>query len=75
MNKTDAAASGDIYFAAFNEAGEVVGVTKVADVTVDAGATYSAPATFTVSAPAGYAKAFFWTPGTFVPIITDIICD
>ena len=75
MNKTDAAASGDIYFAAFNEAGEVVGVTKVADVTVDAGATYSAPATFAVSAPAGYAKAFFWTPGTFVPIITDIICD
>jgi len=75
MNKTDAAASGDIYFAAFNEAGEVVGVTKVADVTVDAGATYSAPTTFSVSAPAGYVKAFYWADGTFVPVIADIICD
>ena len=75
MNKTDAATTGNLFYGAYNEAGELVGMTKVADVAVEAGATYSAPTTFAVSAPAGYVKAFYWADGTFVPVIADIICD
>lgn len=75
MNKTDAATTGNLFYGAYNQYGELVGVTKVADVAVEAGATYSAPTTFAVSAPAGYVKAFYWADGTYVPVITDIICD
>lgn len=75
MNKTEAETTGNLFYGAYNEAGELVGMTKVAEVTVDAGATYSAPVTFNVSAPAGYVKAFYWADGTYVPVIADIICD
>lgn len=75
MNKTEAATNGNLFYAAYNGEGVLVGVAKVADVAVDAGATYSAPTTFAVSAPAAYAKAFYWADGTYVPVIADIICD
>ena len=75
MNLTEAATNGNLFYAAYNGEGVLVGVTKVADVAVDAGATYSAPTTFAVSAPAAYAKAFYWADGTYVPVIADIICD
>ena len=67
--------TGNLFFAAYDADGAVVGMTKVANVEVVAGATYKTPVTFAASAKASYVKAFYWVDGTFVPVIADIICD
>ena len=76
MNLTEEPATGNLYFAAYDENGALVGMKNGGTVSADAGATYSVPATtFAASAKATYVKAFYWANGTYAPIIADIICD
>ena len=73
MNKTDAATSGTLYYAAYDEDGAFVGFATAAVNELIAGATYDTPVTFNVTGEAKTVKVFYWSnDGAFVPILSDI---
>ena len=76
MNLTEEPATGNLYFAAYDADGALVGIKNYGVVSADAGATVTVNSSaFAASAKATYVKAFYWADGTYVPVIADIICD
>jgi len=74
FNGSDAATvEGVIYFAAYGSDNSLVGFGKadLAALAVNTGAT-TTPVTFAVSEEPDYVKAFYWSAGSFVPVIAPI---
>ena len=73
FNGTEAASTaGKVFFAAYNAAGEMVGITSADAAALDAGASVEITSgAFAVTEEPTEVKAFYWTEGTFVPILAN----